>query len=105
MAAEPRSPRRIEIRMPKLYVDTAHLINIWKVRQHQAIPPRNNPHLSAVNERAYLYIDHCLRRGVWSGIFFPAAAFDWVDGEATTESALEPASVIDSWPFRYELES
>jgi hypothetical protein len=90
--------------MPKLYIDSAHLMNLYKVRHNLPIPPKNNAALQEQLRHAYAYIDVCIVTGQWALIFNPAAPLDWVDGSATLQSALEPASVVDSARLQYELE-
>jgi hypothetical protein len=53
---------------------------------------------------AYELLDDCIRNRHFGLIFSRAAALEWVDGNATLESALEIASVIDSAALQYEIE-
>lgn len=76
---------------PKIYLDTNHLIKITRDRK-------------SVSPSAYSFIDEHLRRGSIGIIFSPAAPLDWVDGDATIESAKEIAQVVDSAGLQYEIE-
>lgn len=76
---------------PKMYLDTNHLIGIAKAR-------------TSVSHSAYSFIDDLLRKRHFGIIFNPAAPLEWVDGNATIESAQEIAAVIDSAPLQYEFE-
>ena len=80
----------------KLYLDTNHLINIAKVRKGTSIPDEVRP--------AYLAIDECIRNRHVGVIFEPAMTLEWVDGNATLESAYEIADVIESAKLQYEIE-
>src|SRR5690606_27917061 len=53
---------------------------------------------------AYSTLDGYLRSGCVGIIFSPAAALDWVDGNATVETAKELADVVDSARLQYEIE-
>ena len=53
---------------------------------------------------AYAQIDDFIRKQHFGLIFNPAAPIEWVDGNATLESALEIAQVVDSALLQYELE-
>lgn len=81
---------------PKLYLDTAHLINIGKVRCGELVP-------AAVRD-AYVYLDECIRIRHLGLIYSMPAALDWVDGSATIESAYKIADVLDSAKLRYFFE-
>ncbi|MFN0017003.1 MAG: hypothetical protein ACKVP0_02020 [Pirellulaceae bacterium] len=76
---------------PKIYLDTNHLINITKARQ-------------CASTSAYSTLDGYLRSGCVGIIFSPAAALDWVDGNATVETAKKLAEVVDSARLQYEIE-
>jgi hypothetical protein len=76
---------------PKIYLDTNHLINITKARR-------------CASTSAYSTLDGYLRSGCVGIIFSPAAALDWVDGNATVETAKELAEVVDSARLQYEIE-
>ena len=84
------------LKPPKLYLDTNHLINIVKVRKGISIRDEVRP--------AYLAIDDCIRNRHVGVIFEPAMALEWVDGNATLESAYEIADVIESAKLQYEIE-
>lgn len=81
---------------PKLYLDTNHLINIAKVRK--GAPVRNEV------RAAYLVIDEYIRSRHVGLIFEPTMAIEWVDGNATIDSANEIADVIESAKLQYEIE-
>lgn len=85
------------IEPPKLYVDTNHLIEIAKFRCGEKL----------TNEKlrgAYACIDSWLQTAVAGIIFNPGAPLEWVDGNATQESANRIAAVIDSAKLQYEME-
>ena len=84
------------LRPPKLYLDTAHLINIGKRRCGEPLP-------AAVRD-AYAYLDECIRVRHLGLIYSQPAALDWVDGDATLESAYQIADVLDSAKLRYFFE-
>lgn len=78
---------------PKLYLDTGHLINIVRLRQGRELSEGQDP-------GAYSFLDECIKE--YLGIIFnPAAPLEWVDGEATKESANDIAAVIDSAKLSY----
>ncbi|NQT12412.1 MAG: hypothetical protein HQ582_06680 [Planctomycetes bacterium] len=76
---------------PKVYLDTNHLIEITRARK-------------SVSRSAYSLIDNYLQEGLFSIIFNPAAALEWVDEKATMESAKEIAEVVDCARVQYEIE-
>ncbi len=80
---------------PKLYVDTAHLINIHRMRsgQTQSVPKQF--------WSAYNLLDECIRLKHFGVVFSILAPLDWIDGKATEESANEIASIIDSAKLHY----
>ncbi|MHC4074363.1 MAG: hypothetical protein ACYSW0_21305 [Planctomycetota bacterium] len=84
-------------RPPKVYLDTNHLINIAKVRKrHYPQPGRS--------DEEYRRIDECIKS--YCGLIFnPYAALEWVEGNATAESASEIAAVVDSAKLKYQLEA
>jgi hypothetical protein len=84
-------------RPPKLVLDTNHLINIAKLRKGQPLPRGQSP-------EAYSLIDQCIAQH-FGLIFVQAAPLDWVDGNATEDSAREIAQVVDSAKLRYFFES
>ncbi len=83
--------------IPKIYLDSCHLINIAKVRKGDTSVPQNR-------RAAYARIDDFIRTHHFGLIFNPAAPIEWVDGNATLESAFEIANVVDSAALQYELE-
>jgi len=84
-------------RPPKIYLDTNHLINIAKVRKGQQSQPSHS-------EDDYRRIDECIKS--FCGLIFnPYAALEWVDGNATEESASDIASVVDSGRIKYMIEA
>lgn len=82
------------IRPPKLYLDTAHLANIAKVRRSKALPTEEY-------RRAYEFIDECIRVKHFGLVFTGCSAVEWSEGRASYESALEIAEVIDSARLKY----
>jgi len=82
---------------PKIYLDTCHLIMIARLRKGQLG--------DAKNENAYRFLDECLRNRHFGLLFSPQISLEWVDGDATLESALEIAAVIDSAELQYEVEA
>lgn len=55
-------------------------------------------------EEAYKHLDECTRS--YCGLIFnPYAALEWVEGEATTNSACEIAAIVDSAKLKYILEA
>ena len=84
-------------RPPKIYLDTNHLINIAKVRKGQ----QSQPHQS---EDDYRRIDEGIKS--YCGIIFnPYATLEWVEGNATGESASDIAAVVDSARVKYIVEA
>jgi len=83
-------------RPPKIYLDTNHLINITKVRIGQAPQPSDG-------QENYRRIDEYLK-SYCALIFNPYAALEWVERNATIESAREIAAVVDSAKLKYMLE-
>lgn len=81
---------------PKLYLDTGHLINIVQVRRGKNLS-------QGLDDSAYSSLDDCIKQYIGL-VFSPAAPLEWVDGNATIESAYEIAAVIDSAQFSYLLE-
>ena len=83
---------------PKIYLDTCHLINIAKVRSG------NDQSVLESRWAAYARIDNLIRNCHFGLVFNPAAPLDWLNGNATLESALEIADVVDSAHLQYEFE-
>jgi hypothetical protein len=81
----------------KLYLDTNHLINIAKVRKAAVIPDEVRT--------AYSAIDEYIRSWQVGLIFQPTTVLEWVDGNATIESANEIAEVVDSAKLQYEFDT
>lgn len=84
---------------PKIHLDTNHLINIRELRKGQ-LPPTVEKY-----RMGYEFIDDRVRNRSFGLIFNPAAALEWVEGQATLEQAKQTASVIDSSPLQYEVET
>jgi len=84
-------------RPPKVYLDTNHLINIAKVRRGKKLPVGQS-------EDDYERIDDFIKSccGI---IFNSSAALEWVEGNATKESAREIAAVVDSANLKYLFEA
>ncbi len=84
-------------RPPKFYFDTNHLINIAKVRMGKELPVGQS-------EDDYERIDDFIKSccGI---IFNPYAALEWVEGNATKDSASDIAAVIDSAQVKYMIEA
>jgi hypothetical protein len=84
-------------RPPKIYLDTNHLINIAKVRKGQQ-------HQPSQSEDDYRRMDECIKS--YCGLIFnPYAALEWVEGNATEESASEIAAVVDLAQVKYMIEA
>jgi hypothetical protein len=84
-------------RPPKIYLDTNHLINIAKVRKGQQPQPSQS-------EDSYWCMDECIKS--YCGLIFnPYAALEWVEGNATKESASGIAAVVDSAQVKYMIEA
>ncbi len=85
------------VRPPRLFLDTNHLINIAGLRKGKSLPPGQSP-------EAYSFIDQCITQH-FGMVFLQSAVLDWVDGDATEDSAREIAQVLDSAKLRYLFES
>jgi hypothetical protein len=85
------------VRPPRLFLDTNHLINIARLRKGKSLPRGQSP-------EAYSLIDQRIAEH-FGMVFLPSAALDWVDGNATEDSAREIAQVLDSAKLRYLFES
>ena len=84
-------------RPPKIYLDTNHLINIANVRKRREPQPGRS-------DEEYRRIDEYIKS--YCGLIFnPYAALDWVERNATEESASEIAAVVDSAKLKYHLEA
>lgn len=81
---------------PKLFIDTGHLINIHRVRSGKRV--------HAGHKDAYLVLDDCIRKRHFGVILSVAAPLDWIDGNATEESASQIAAVLDSAKLLYLVE-
>ncbi len=81
LASVMEKPRRI-------FLDTAHLVNIARLRRGEYVPDRFRV--------AYAHLDAYIQSRRYSVIFSLSSPLDWVDGDATLESALNIAYVIDS---------
>ena len=84
------------IQPPKIFLDTNHLICIARHRKGIALPQNVKD--------SYSFIDRCIREWHFGLIFHPGSPLEWVDGNATLESALEIAAVVDSARLQYEIE-
>lgn len=84
-------------RPPEIYLDTNHLINIAKLRKGQRLQ-------SQKTEENYRCIDEYIKC-CGALIFNPYAALEWVERNATIESASEIASVVDSAKLKYMLDA
>ena len=84
-------------RPPKIYLDTNHLINIANVRKGQQPQPSQS-------EDDYRRIDKSVKS--YCGLIFNLyAALEWVEGNATEESASDIAAVVDSAQIKYMIEA
>ncbi|HCO94224.1 MAG TPA: hypothetical protein DIU00_09780 [Phycisphaerales bacterium] len=84
-------------RSPKIYLDTRDLINIARVRKGNKPQPCGS-------EEDYLCIDECIK--AYCGLIFnPYAALEWVEGNATKESASGIAAVVDSAQVKYMIDA
>ena len=84
-------------RPPKIYLDTRDLINIAKVRKGEKPQPPES-------EENYRKIDKCIK-SYGCLIFNPYAALEWVEGNATIDSARWIAAVVDSAKVKYKFEA
>lgn len=82
---------------PIIYLDTCHLIQIARLRKGAEIPENS--------EDAYKRLDDCLRQKHFGVVFYPSAALEWVDGDATLDTAFELADIIETASLQYEIES
>jgi hypothetical protein len=73
------------------------LINIARLRKGDSLPPGQSL-------EAYSFIDQCITQH-FGVVFLQCATLDWVDGNATEDSAREIAQVLDSAKLRYLFES
>ncbi len=83
--------------VPKIYLDTKHLINIARLRNQSGVVP-------ADQQAAYKLIDEYIRDLHFGIIFNIAAPLDWVNGQATLDHANEIADIVDSAKLQYELD-
>jgi len=84
-------------RPPKIYLDTRDLINIAEVRKgNKPQPPES--------EENYCNIDKCIK-SYGCPIFNPYSTLEWVEGNATKESARGIAAVVDSAKVKYIIDS
>ena len=86
------------IESPKLYLDTNHLVNIARLRNDTGT-------VQEVYKEAYRFIDKCIREMHVGLVFNLAAPLDWVNGDATLESAIEIADIFESAQLQYEIEA
>lgn len=80
---------------PRLFLDTSHLINISNLRLGKFL---RRPQSADAYQRISDYITN-YHFGL---VFDPFSALEWVDKNATLETAIEIANVIDSAKLRYE---
>jgi hypothetical protein len=84
-------------RPPRIYLDTNHMINIANVRKGKKLPPGQS-------EDDYRRINECVKS--YCGLIFnPYATLEWVEGNATEESASRIAAVVDSAQVKYMIEA
>jgi hypothetical protein len=82
---------------PKIYLDTNHLINIANVRKGQEPQPGRS-------DEEYRRIDKRIKS--YCGLIFnPYAALEWVERNATKESASGIAAVVDSAQVKYMIDA
>lgn len=81
---------------PKAYIDTNHLVNISRLRLGDSMSPAQRD--------AYRALDQALRQGRVGLIYSMPAALEWVEGNATRDSAKRIAAVVDSAQVRYFFE-
>lgn len=84
-------------RPPRIYLDTNHLINIANMRRSKRLPPGQS-------EDDYRRISDLIKSSCGL-IFNPYAALEWVEGNATKESASGIAAVVDSARVKYMIEA
>src|SRR5688572_13313562 len=78
---------------PRIYLDTGHIINISRLRNGETIPS---------NQRAaYSALDRFIRTHHFGLVYNPSAPLEWVDGQATLESANQIADVVQSARLTY----
>jgi hypothetical protein len=77
---------------PKLYLDTGHIVNLARLRKGN---------LRADQTEAYGELNGLIRERHVGIIFNAAAPLEWVDGNATEDSARELARVIQSARLHY----
>jgi len=84
-------------RPPKIYLDTNHLIYISDVRKGKKLP-------EGLSEKDYNRLDEYMKS--CCGIIFNlAATLEWVEGNATENSASEIAAVVDSAKLKFLFEA
>lgn len=81
---------------PKIYLDTNHLVNISRVRKGIKLP-------AGQSQEDYKRLDEYIK-SCCGLIFNPLAALEWVEGNATLDTACEIAAVVDSAKLKYRLE-
>ena len=84
-------------RPPKIYLDTNHLIYITKVRKGEELP-------EGLSENDYKRLDYYIK-SCCGFIFNLYATLEWVEGNATKESASGIAAVVDSAQVKYMIEA
>jgi len=89
--------KKIIQRPPRIYLDTNHLINIARVRKGEEPQP-------AWSKDNYCYIDKCIK-SYGCLVFNPYAALEWVEGNATIDSARGIAAVVDSAKVKYMIDA
>ncbi len=83
---------------PKLYLDTCHLVNIANLRKGKFLGTEER-------RSAYAQIDTYIQDRHFGIVFNAAAPFEWVDGDATLETAMEIANVVESAKLQYEIDA
>jgi len=84
---------------PKLYLDTNHLINIARIRGGDSLGS------SEKYRHDYIFIYKCIRDAACAIVFNFFSPLEWIEGEATEESALQLASIFDTAECIYQLEA
>ena len=81
---------------PKVYLDTNHLIHIDKLRAGKAVPQKCRA--------AYELIDELIRKHQIGLVFNFMSPIEWLDGNATLDTARQLAAVVDSAKLQYYFE-
>jgi len=82
--------------LPKIYLDTNHLINISRVNIGASLG-------SAEKYREdYIYINKCIQEAKCAIVFNLSSPLEWVEGNATEQTARQIASIFDKAECIYQ---